>query len=33
MVDFEDDRTIDYFEEEDDINLSDAAFMRGFLSA
>jgi len=33
MVDYYDDNAIDYFEDEDDINSSDAGFMRGFLSA
>lgn len=33
MVDYYDDGAIDYFEDEDDINSSDAGFMRGFLAA
>lgn len=33
MVDFYDDRAIDYFEDEDELDTSDAAFMRGYLEA
>lgn len=33
MVDFYDDRAIDYFEEDDDLESFDASFMRGYLSA
>ena len=33
MHDYDDERTIDYFEDEDEINGSDAGFMRGYLSA
>jgi len=33
MHDNEDERTIDYFEEEDEISSSEAGFMRGYLSA
>jgi len=33
MVDFYDDRAIDYFEDNDDMDSKDAAFMRGYLAA
>ncbi len=33
MVDLYDDNAIDYFEDDDDLDSSDAAFMRGYLSA
>ena len=33
MVDLYDDGSIDYFEEDDDLNGADAAYMRGYLSA
>ncbi len=33
MVDIYDDGAIDYFEDEDEINSKDAAFVRGYLSA
>jgi len=33
MVDIYDDNSIDYFEEDDDIDGADAAFMRGYLAA
>ena len=33
MVDVYDDNSIDYFEDDDDLDSSDAAFMRGYLKA
>lgn len=33
MVDLYDDRVIDYFEDDEDLDSSDLGFMRGYLSA
>ncbi len=33
MVDYYDDTSIDYFEDNDEIDTQDAAFMRGYLAA
>lgn len=33
MADIYDDNAIDYFEDDDDLDGSDAAFMRGYLAA
>ena len=33
MYDLENERVIDYFEEDDDMNAADAGFLRGFAAA
>lgn len=33
MADIYDDNSIDYFEDDDDLDSADAAFMKGYLSA